>query len=1069
MKFTLLAHPSLNGADRLLNKILSGADPADMRVSHIILVPDRCTLAAEKEALSLFGGSFSIQVLTMRRFASRILPEYRYIDKESAVLAVTGIAEKNRDKMKCFRGGRAYGFPDSVVEVIGQLKYSRISPEKMTCADLPGYLKNKVDDIRLIYTEYERFLSGGLKDSADRLTALMQAIPYSPLVADSHFYIKDFDNFSKQETEIISLLIKHSLSVTAAVAMCDFPSHSMIYLNEAFISLKNTVEKLESEGQLDPADVSFYFGSEMEERESFLFSYLMNANIARVVPKNVFPGISLYCAASETEEVSVLAEYIHAGVRAGALYSDFTVVTGNTAKYSSAIKNVFSVYGIPYFIDTKTSLSDHVAVRYLLSYLALRPDNLSFGSVMEFIKNPFFECAQEDKFAFEKFVGRYNQAYRLKEPFVLGKDSPWYEGAERTRACFMNAIKALPPEKADAETYIALAEDFIIREQLEAKAEAFALSQDKAGLGEEAARTRQVYKKLCRLLENAGKTLSGAEMTAEFFALLLTRAADSTEISVLPLTEHSVEIIPLSKARRHEYKHLCMLGACDGEFPAVKGDFGILSDSDLRTLALSGIEIEPSVRTLNERERFNVFQLFLENYDTLRVSYCSGKEGEGKAALAVRHLQRIFTENGKPFVPETRFNAKEKVILSRKAAEHFLKERVCAFMGGSYDRLSEVSPLYYALGCPDVKSLVYSFREEKISKGREIFLKDNCISVSRIETFFACPYRHFLQYGMRLQPEKNDIGAVDFGSIIHAVCEKFLRPYTDPSFSETDEQAEKRVSAVFAEETESRDFYRAALQKADTGSFLLRLKTECISICRRLAEQLKTTLFRPRFLEKRFTEKEPYVICDGDFRLRLTGVADRVDVWENNAVVIDYKTGKCSFSYDDLFTGKKLQLTVYAKAVENMGFRCAGFYYMSLREGYASKKEESKFRLVGQTLDEESILNAVDTEMFASGESRRLGFRLTSSGKPPSNFSGLADKELMKDMMDYTSMMMKKATEQFIEGNIAVRPLKDECRYCDFRSICEAGDTIPLPSERKKASAEDISEAVRAGRSEREL
>lgn len=142
-----------------------------------------------------------------------------------------------------------------------------------------------MDDIRLIYTEYERFLSGGLKDSADRLTALMQAIPYSPLVADSHFYIKDFDNFSKQETEIISLLIKHSLSVTAAVAMCDFPSHSMIYLNEAFISLKNTVEKLESEGQLDPADVSFYFGSEMEERESFLFSYLMNANIARVVPK----------------------------------------------------------------------------------------------------------------------------------------------------------------------------------------------------------------------------------------------------------------------------------------------------------------------------------------------------------------------------------------------------------------------------------------------------------------------------------------------------------------------------------------------------------------------------------------------------------------------------------------------------------------------------------------------------------------------------------------------------------------------------------------------------------------
>lgn len=47
-------------------------------------------------------------------------------------------------------------------------------------------------------------------------------------------------------------------------------------------------------------------------------------------------------------------------------------------------------------------------------------------------------------------------------------------------------------------------------------------------------------------------------------------------------------------------------------------------------------------------------------------------------------------------------------------------------------------------------------------------------SVSRVETYAACAYRHFLQYGLKLQ-ERQEFGfeAVDMGNVFHSVLEGF--------------------------------------------------------------------------------------------------------------------------------------------------------------------------------------------------------------------------------------------------------------------------------------------------------
>ena len=49
-------------------------------------------------------------------------------------------------------------------------------------------------------------------------------------------------------------------------------------------------------------------------------------------------------------------------------------------------------------------------------------------------------------------------------------------------------------------------------------------------------------------------------------------------------------------------------------------------------------------------------------------------------------------------------------------------------------------------------------------------------SVSRIETFAACPFKHFARYGLRLRErEDDDVTAIDLGNVYHGILEQLVR------------------------------------------------------------------------------------------------------------------------------------------------------------------------------------------------------------------------------------------------------------------------------------------------------
>ncbi|UKI14338.1 MAG: PD-(D/E)XK nuclease family protein [Clostridiales bacterium] len=46
-------------------------------------------------------------------------------------------------------------------------------------------------------------------------------------------------------------------------------------------------------------------------------------------------------------------------------------------------------------------------------------------------------------------------------------------------------------------------------------------------------------------------------------------------------------------------------------------------------------------------------------------------------------------------------------------------------------------------------------------------------SASQLETYFACPYKQFLRYGIRLKPrEEGVLRTLETGTLMHAIMEK---------------------------------------------------------------------------------------------------------------------------------------------------------------------------------------------------------------------------------------------------------------------------------------------------------
>lgn len=1030
--FTIFKTNSMKEGARYIARCLGQTDPARLDVGHIVIVPDRASSEAEKEVLRALGGTFNVEVLTFRRLANAVLEsKYRYMSKQTGIIALTGIVEDVKNQLTCYT--KAYssaGFIRNVYDTISAFKYCRITPEMLMREDYHPSVRSKMKDLSLIYSCYRDFTEERYVDSADKLDMLAQEAKDSSKIKDSYFYLYDFDNLTKQQLRVIEQLARVSKGVTLACCTGKNDGDRYLYTDEIYNGVVNMLKQASI--AYNVVESRNYVSGFTRQIGENLFRY----HKVKPVENNGF--LTVFEGGSRVQEVYSLACAIQRYVRRGHRYRDIYVVTSDITKYKNAVSTIFEQFDIPYFCDSPTSLAQHVYAQFICDFLSSR-NNLRLDKVLNWVKNPLFSLDNGDVWYFENFCLKYNVKYDYSR-FRVGTADKLYPRASNFRAKVQDLIEQVKlPATATVLQYVAVVRQLIHCAALRENNNLFAERQREEGLLFQCRVTEQAEQKTEEILVQLEEVSGQRVCSDEQFISMLTTALTSVNISVLPVYSDCVVFANMAKARKHDIGFLALLGANHSEMPIIKGDCNLLNDENIKTLAEMGIDLEPQIFVENKRERFSLFQLLLEPSDKLYVSY-SLTDGKDKLVPSnfVQQLMRMFSEKGKPVSLSA---ADEQVYTDKQAVSKlvFNKRRL-------QDRQPVHMPLYKALyghfaDKVDGFMFVKEGRKLYVSSGRQLFLSANTTTASKITEFFKCPYRFFISYGLKAKPRQvADVQASYIGDILHAVLEKYVGAV---DLSESDEVTAKRADVIFDKVMQD-DFFSALASDVTVTHILHQLRQECRRMCSVVKHQLAQSDFTNFATELEFGVKGPLppvrIPFDGD-EFYLVGKIDRVDVLGDDFVVVDYKSGNSAASYSEtsLYYGLKLQLPIYVKSVEsNLHKNPVGFYYFKMHNDFGKGEQEPLYVWNGRTVKDKDKIMALDRTL-REGKSKRLKISLKKDGEIKESVSVVTEGELHAQVR-YAEMLIASAGRCMRDGYVAVSPSDGACDYCDYRSICDYGD-----------------------------
>ena len=323
-------------------------------------------------------------------------------------------------------------------------------------------------------------------------------------------------------------------------------------------------------------------------------------------------------------------------------------------------------------------------------------------------------------------------------------------------------------------------------------------------------------------------------------------------------------------------------------------------------------------------------------------------------------------------------------------------------------------------------------------------------SVSRLETFAQCPYRHFVRYGLAPKEEQRPgVDIAELGTIYHEAAEQFTRMVTElpefPNISQEvcDRLMDEAVAPLI-------DEWRASpLGESKRGEAVARrIRRTAKRTARNIISQYADSSFKPMQMEFVFGQNgiSPILLelADGTF-VYLQGRIDRIDMTADGAVrIIDYKSGGKKFDPTLVYWGLQLQLLLYmAAAIARIPeSRAAGFFYCRVADPTVKTeirmKEEvekqiaKKLALSGITLSDVSILRA---------QGGAQAGMVTKDGKPNGRYaSSMVTDEGMEHLIAFARNKATTLAGDIYAGIIDDSPYErgslNACQSCDYAPIC---------------------------------
>ena len=981
---------------------------------NLIFCEDKVSLMAERTICANGGGSFNTDVYSFGKFLHKKKSFGTTLTKEGSAMAIKRIL--SNVSLQRFSKSRTMLAP-ALYDLIMQLKSASVTPQDVLAAQsqADGLLKNKLEDIYNVYTAYESYLKEKeYSDQSTNLACLSDVILNDEEVACSNVFIVGYRSWTRQAKDAITALVKKAKTVTAILTGGENES---LFLNETVGIFKSICK---NEGvTLSESVVASDYSKE-----------------AQILTDNIFVPSSYYKEQMETEniylnvspscflELERVAQTIKKIVIEGKCrYNQITVAIPQNEEYKTAVKQAFSKLEIPYFLDERKAPKGHPLITLILAYLEAMRKNLDRDAFLLFMKNPLITEDKEFADGLENYLIKYNINHQnLTKPFVFGGD-------EERAKYYQHCQNYLP--------YFTKADIRGMLKGIKAEEKLKKYSSMLQGCGETVLSevNDKMFETVAGLLGQMDMLLGDVEISLTELKQIFLSGINTLEISVIPQNNDAVFVGAYKEVALAKAKYLFATGL-DSQVPLSTSDVALLSDGDLTALENLNLLIEPKIRIVNDRERESTALAISAFTDKLMLSYSGGK-GVCPSEI-INYVQKLF--NVKPL------NFKNEYLTEKQGVLTFAKA-VGEFAEGSLADFSMPSAFYKASSEQTKnkidKLLSDANKEVKIRlEGEDRSVIESNVSPTTIETYYACPYKAFLSKAVNLQErETGESKANNFGLFIHDVLEK----YVDRIKEVTDKESSDKLVDELSQELKNSAEYAHVLTDVREANNIERLIVETKKYAYRLFTHLQKSQFAPIILEKWLPKERAVKLCDG--KVRLSGRVDRVDGYGDYIRVIDYKTSaEVSDNVGDLFTGRKLQLYLYASAFPDK--KLAGAYYFKLDNEYKKDGDKEKDMVYGSTLNDEAVMLAQNSDGKAGD------FFPLSRGE----IKGKLSENQIEAYKKYAVAVTNKAAEQMMDGVIVASPYENACEYCQYSGIC----VFHRQEERKtlKVTTDTIEKAI---------
>lgn len=1065
--------------EQALAQLITKSAPNEL----VLLVPEQFSFENERLLFETLGAQkmMQAQVLSFKRLAHQVFRAFgglagEYVtDASRNVLMALALDEVSLELTLYKKSSAHPAFVQKLCEMAAELKNAAVQPQDLLDAQQDGLLGQKLTELSYVFQAYDALLSRGYHDPADDLTRAARLLQEHPeFFQNKTVFLRAFSGFTQSELLVLAQMLKHAQEVFVLLDSNDiFNRQSEVdrAINHTATRLMGLCRRL---GVAVAPVVCIPRQSKQDEALDFLAQNLFGDG-DKIWEKET-PAIGLVQANDPYEEVAYVCASICQMVRQKHLrFRDIAIIARDLAPYAQILTQMGARYHLPLFMDAREEVLHKPLMLFVSCALNIVANSWQMDDILSYLRCELLGFTPYEIALFENYAYIWNlKGASLKEPFFLhpsglkGEFSPedWALLAqlENMRLQIMPPLETLRRAllNADGEGFARALYAFLCECRIGERCEEKSVAHKSAGNVKDGEDYLRTWELLCETLETVARLLKGVHKPPTFFVRVMQLLFANLDLGNIPQTADQVLVGTADRVRVDCLKAVFVLGANEGVFPAVMGNYGLLTTEERRRMIEAGVPLTFDADMEEFIELSYAYKTLLSASECLVVCYprFDAKGGALAPSRIVGEIERLFA-HVRPVVC-----SEQPLQLVQNA-----QTAMAAFARCFFEDTPQRATLKHLLTAQK-QTIAQVQALQKVSASARFQMQQQSaieasygqalrLSPSRVESFHRCRFAYFLRYAMGLKERKKaELSPIETGSVIHYVLEQVLKTHTPEQIDTMDKQSVMECIQAILEKY-LHEQMGGKTGKGERFAYLFnRLKDTAYKLVRHLVKEFLQSDFSPFAFEMDLTHSEyaaPLHVQTPDGRnIFISGYVDRVDVMEKDGRkyvrVIDYKTGTKSFKLADVFYGLNMQMLLYLFAIWQNGREKlqnafpAGILYLPAHNPITTAAREQDAQSIMSQNAKSLRMNGLvlnDPEVIAGMEKHAQGLyipvKLKKDGTPDaySSVCSLAKMGVLKRRVEAT--LCEMASRMFA-GDIAAIPVDGSdykpCGYCEYASVC---------------------------------